>query len=131
MRASIYPLVDADEAAALVLERTPVLAKERVAIGEAVGRVQVLKDQTDALSLEKERLATLLAHLTAGVVAVGEGSRVLLANPAAAALGGGRAGADTLEEVFPGDAMVEVRRLLADPAAAKSPSEVQPRPGER
>src|SRR5713101_4794225 len=39
MRASTYPLVDADEAAALVLERTHVLPKERVAIGEAVGRV--------------------------------------------------------------------------------------------
>lgn len=39
MRASTYPLVDADEAAALVLDRTPVLPKERVAIGEAVGRV--------------------------------------------------------------------------------------------
>ncbi len=64
-----------------------------------------LKDQTDALSLEKERLATLLAHLTAGVVAVGEGGRVLLANPAAAALGGGRTGGDTLEDVFPGEAM--------------------------
>jgi molybdopterin molybdotransferase len=39
MRASLYPLVDADEAAALVLERTPVLAAERVAIGDAIGRV--------------------------------------------------------------------------------------------
>jgi molybdopterin molybdotransferase len=39
VRASIYPLVDADEAAALVLDRTPVLPKERVAVGEAVGRV--------------------------------------------------------------------------------------------
>ena len=39
MRASLYPLVDADEAAALVLERTPVLASERVAIGDAIGRV--------------------------------------------------------------------------------------------
>jgi molybdopterin molybdotransferase len=39
MRASTYPLVDADVAAALVLGRTPVLPKERVAIGEAVGRV--------------------------------------------------------------------------------------------
>jgi molybdopterin molybdotransferase len=39
MRASTYPLVDADEAAALVLHRIPVLPKERVAIGEAVGRV--------------------------------------------------------------------------------------------
>ena len=39
MRASTYPLIDADEAAALVLERTHVLPQERVAIGEAVGRV--------------------------------------------------------------------------------------------
>lgn len=39
MRASTYPLIDADVAAALVLDRTPVLPKERVAIGEAVGRV--------------------------------------------------------------------------------------------
>ena len=39
MRASTYPLVDAEEAAALVLDHTPVLPKERVAIGDAVGRV--------------------------------------------------------------------------------------------
>jgi molybdopterin molybdotransferase len=39
MRASAYPLVDADEAAALVLERTPVLPAERVALRDAVGRV--------------------------------------------------------------------------------------------
>jgi molybdopterin molybdotransferase len=39
MRASTYPLVDADEAAALVLEHTAVLPKERVAIGDAAGRV--------------------------------------------------------------------------------------------
>jgi len=39
VRASTYPLVDADVAAALVLDHTPVLPKERVAIGEAVGRV--------------------------------------------------------------------------------------------
>ncbi len=39
MRASTYPLIDADEAAALVLDRSSVLPKERVAIGEAVGRV--------------------------------------------------------------------------------------------
>ena len=90
-----------------------------------------LKDQTDALSLEKERLATLLAHLTAGVVAVGEGGRVLLANPAAAALGGGRAAGRTLDDVFPGDAMRDVRRLLADAAADQPPVEVEPRPGER
>jgi molybdenum cofactor synthesis domain-containing protein len=39
MRASLYPLVDADEAAALVLERTHVLPAERVSLGDAVGRV--------------------------------------------------------------------------------------------
>src|SRR5437660_602512 len=39
MRASTYPVVDADEAAALVLERTHVLPPERVALGEAAGRV--------------------------------------------------------------------------------------------
>jgi molybdopterin molybdotransferase len=39
VRASTYPLVDAGEAAALVLDQTPVLPKERVAIGDAVGRV--------------------------------------------------------------------------------------------
>ncbi len=39
MRASTYPLVDADEAAALVLERTPVLGVERRSLGESAGRV--------------------------------------------------------------------------------------------
>lgn len=39
MRASAYPLIDAGEAAALVLERTPVLAVEHVALVEASGRV--------------------------------------------------------------------------------------------
>src|SRR5438105_9599229 len=39
MRASTYPLIDADEAAALVLERTVVLGVERVALAEAPGRV--------------------------------------------------------------------------------------------
>jgi molybdopterin molybdotransferase len=39
MRASLYPLVDADEAAALVLERTPVLPAESVGIADAAGRV--------------------------------------------------------------------------------------------
>ncbi|MEO8348126.1 MAG: HAMP domain-containing protein, partial [Acidobacteriota bacterium] len=41
-----------------------------------------LKEQTDALSRETERLATLLAHLTAGVVAYRADGAVLLANPA-------------------------------------------------
>src|SRR5207247_2177915 len=39
MRASAYPLVDADEAAALVIENTPVLGVERVALAHCVGRV--------------------------------------------------------------------------------------------
>jgi molybdopterin molybdotransferase len=39
MRASTYPLVDAEEAAALVLERAQVLATERLALGDAAGRV--------------------------------------------------------------------------------------------
>jgi len=90
-----------------------------------------LKEQTDALSFEKERLATLLAHLTAGVVALGEGGRLLLANPAAAALGHGRADGASLAEIFPGEEMREVRRLLAEPAAAGTPVDVEPRPGER
>src|SRR5260370_40934898 len=38
MRASTYPLVDADEAAALVLDHTPVLAVERVTLEEGAGR---------------------------------------------------------------------------------------------
>jgi molybdopterin molybdotransferase len=39
MRASTYPLVEADEAAALVLDRTPVLSAEDVALSDVVGRV--------------------------------------------------------------------------------------------
>jgi molybdopterin molybdotransferase len=39
MRASAYPMVDAAEAAALVLDRTPVLPPEDVALADAVGRV--------------------------------------------------------------------------------------------
>jgi molybdopterin molybdotransferase len=39
VRASAYPLVEVDEAAALVLERTPVLGVESVPIGECGGRV--------------------------------------------------------------------------------------------
>jgi molybdopterin molybdotransferase len=39
MRASTYPLVEAEEAAALVLDRTPVLSIERVALAHCVGRV--------------------------------------------------------------------------------------------
>lgn len=90
-----------------------------------------LQQQTEALSAEKERLATLLAHLTAGVVAYGEEGRVLLANPAAAALGRGRANAATLEEVFPGPAMEEVRRVLRNISVSFLAVEVEPRPGDR
>ena len=39
MKASAYPLVDADEAAALVLERTPVLPSEEVHLADCFGRV--------------------------------------------------------------------------------------------
>src|SRR5260370_14164526 len=39
MRASTYPLVDADEAAAIVLDRTPGLGVEGVTLAEGAGRV--------------------------------------------------------------------------------------------
>jgi molybdopterin molybdotransferase len=39
LRISTYPLIDADKAAALVLENIPVLGAERVAIADSVGRV--------------------------------------------------------------------------------------------
>ena len=39
MRASTYPLVEVDEATALVLERTAVLGIERVALAHCIGRV--------------------------------------------------------------------------------------------
>jgi len=39
LRASTYPLVEVDEAAALVLEHTPVLGVERVALAHCIGRV--------------------------------------------------------------------------------------------
>ena len=90
-----------------------------------------LKEQTEALLEEKERIATLLAHMTAGVVAFREGGRVLLANPAAAALGGGRPEAQALEEVFPGEAMAPVRHALMDPRNLFVPVEVEPRAGQR
>ncbi|MEO8430922.1 MAG: ATP-binding protein [Acidobacteriota bacterium] len=90
-----------------------------------------LKEQTEALSTEKERLATLLAHLTAGVVAYREDGTVLLANPAAAALGGGRESARTLDEVFPGAPMAAVRAALAVDSISFSSVEIEPRPGER
>jgi molybdopterin molybdotransferase len=41
MRASTYPLVEAREAAALVLERTPVLPGEHVSLAQAAGRTLV------------------------------------------------------------------------------------------
>ena len=90
-----------------------------------------LKEQTEALSREKERLATLLSQLTAGVVAYGEDHRVLLANPAAARLGGGVADGSTLEDVFPGEAMAPVRRLLERLGPYPVSEELEPRPGER
>jgi molybdopterin molybdotransferase len=39
VRASTYPLIEAEEAAAVVLEHTPVLGVERVALAHCVGRV--------------------------------------------------------------------------------------------
>jgi signal transduction histidine kinase len=92
---------------------------------------QSLQRQTAALSAEKERLATLLGHLTAGVVAYREGGEVLLANPAAAALGGGRPDGKSVAEVFPGAEMEPVRRALSDDSVSYVPVEVEPRPGER
>ncbi len=92
---------------------------------------QSLRAQTEAVSREKERLATLLSHLTAGVVALAEDGSVVLANPAARALGGGKSGAATVEELFPGDAMLPVRRALRAPLDRPLMAEVEPRPGER
>jgi len=90
-----------------------------------------LKEHTDALSREKERLATLLAHLTAGVVAYRADGGVLLANPAAATLGGGSAEGATLEDVFPGERMAEVRKTLLRFTDTSVTAEVEPRAGER
>ena len=90
-----------------------------------------LQEQTTALSREKERLATLLAQLTAGVVAYGEDGRVLLANPAAARLSGGEVDGATLDEVFPGEAMQPVREVLGRLAQGHVSEEIEPRPGER
>lgn len=90
-----------------------------------------LKEQTDALSRETERLATLLAQLTAGVVAYGEDGRVLLVNPAAARLSRGRLDGATLEEVFPGEEMRAVRAALERVGRDPVSEELEPRPGER
>ncbi|HEU5249182.1 MAG TPA: ATP-binding protein [Thermoanaerobaculia bacterium] len=90
-----------------------------------------LKEQTDALSREKERLATLLANLTAGVVAYRADGSVLLANPAAASLGGGRADGPSLGDVFPGERMAEIRRTLGRFSDSFVAAEVEPRSGER
>ena len=90
-----------------------------------------LHEQTTALSREKERLATLLSQLTAGVVAYGIDGRVLLANPAAARLSGGRVDGASLEEVFPGEAMGPVRDVLSRVGDAHVSEEIEPRPGER
>ncbi len=90
-----------------------------------------LKEQTDALSREKERLATLLAHLTAGVVAYRSDGAVLLANPAAASLGGGSPDGAMLEDVFPGERMADVRRTLGRFSDFSVTAEVEPRSGER
>lgn len=52
MRASTYPLVAAEEAAAIVLERTPVLGVERVHLREAAGRV-VAEDLRSGVALPR------------------------------------------------------------------------------
>jgi signal transduction histidine kinase len=90
-----------------------------------------LQEQTSALSREKERLATLLSQLTAGVVAYGPDRRVLLANPAASSLGGGRSDGETLDDVFPGESMQPVRALLERYGSEHVSEELEPRPGER
>jgi molybdopterin molybdotransferase len=50
MRASAYPLVETDVAAGVVLDNTPVLGVERVALADCVGRV-LAEDLTAPLSL--------------------------------------------------------------------------------
>jgi molybdopterin molybdotransferase len=50
MRASAYPLVEVDAAASLVLERTPVLGIERVALAHCIDRV-LAEDLTATVSL--------------------------------------------------------------------------------
>ncbi len=90
-----------------------------------------LKEQTEALSREKERLATLLSRLTAGVVAYREDGGVVLANPAAAVLGGGDSDGRTLEAVFPGEAMEGVRHALERASPEEVSEELEPRAGER
>jgi C4-dicarboxylate-specific signal transduction histidine kinase len=90
-----------------------------------------LRDQTEAVSREKERLATLLSNLTAGVVALGGEGRILLANPAAVALGGGRADAATVDELFPGEPMRAVRAVLRESPHRPIAAEVEPHRGER
>jgi signal transduction histidine kinase len=89
-----------------------------------------LKEQTDALSREKERLATLLAQVTAGVVAYADDGAVLLANPAAASLGGGRVDGASLHDVFPGEDMAGLREALARGTHGEA-VELEPRAGER
>ena len=90
-----------------------------------------LKEQTEALSREKERLATLLSRLTAGVVAYREDGGVVLANPAAAVLGGGDSDGKTLDAVFPGEAMEGVRHALERASPEEVSEELEPRAGER
>ncbi len=90
-----------------------------------------LEAQTEAVLREKERLATLLSHLTAGVVAFSEGGRVLLANPAAVALGGGSREASSVDELFPGNAMRAVRTVLHEASRRPITAEVQPHPGKQ
>src|SRR6266568_4294807 len=58
MKASGYPLVAAEEAAALVLERTPVLPTEHVHLRDAAGRV---------LAADLRAPAALPAHASSAV----------------------------------------------------------------
>jgi signal transduction histidine kinase/HAMP domain-containing protein len=90
-----------------------------------------LAEQTEALSREKERLATLLSQLTAGVVAYADDGGVLLANPAAARLGGGEADGRTIADVFPGEEMAPMRAALLRRGVESVSDEFEPRAGVR
>ena len=88
-----------------------------------------LKEQTEALSREKERLATLLSQLTAGVVAYGDDGRVLLANPAAASLGGGRPDGRDARGGLPGRGDGRPARRPRAAERPGKPVELEPRGG--
>jgi molybdopterin molybdotransferase len=124
MRASTYPLVEAGEAAALVLERTPVLSGEEVHLADAAGRVLVDDlvapgDLPPFPSSAVDGYAIRAADAGARLRVVGESAagrpfeRALPAGAAAMILTGGvvPTGADTVvmvEEVEAGDGWVVV-----------------------